>query len=99
MASNSSIKVKDKTRLKKNVENINAQMIVFAQGLKDLSDNLSALMTGNKKSPYWDGPAADKFYTNAVANLKRDIADYVVVRDELEVLGRLYELVNGGYLK
>ena len=101
MASNTgtSVTVKNKDTLKKNVVNINTYMAKIAEELKLLSNNLNTLMKGKDGVAYWDGDDAVRFYNIAVSNLKNDIADYVTARNELEVLGRIYELVNAGYKK
>ena len=99
MAKTTKITVRDKNKLKTNVVNINSYMVKLSNELKSLSDNLNAMMVGDKNTPYWNGEDAIKFYNVGISNLKNDIADYVTARNELDVLGELYELVAAGYMK
>ena len=93
------VTVKDKNKLKTNVTNINSYMTKIDTELKSLSNNINAMMVGDKTTPYWNGSDAATFYKNAIANLKHDIDAYVSARNQLDALGELYELVNSGYKK
>ncbi len=91
--------VKDKKKLKNNIETINSYMCKLADELNGLSQNLNNLMKGDNDGPYWNGEDAASFYKIAVKNLNNNIEDYVSARGRLESLGTLYELVDQGIKK
>jgi len=88
MAENVKIKKKE---LKQSIANINKEMESLAKEIEHLSGFLDTMMKGNDKGPLWNGAAAKKFYTKAVANLKNDIEDYTAAYNTLNKIAVAYE--------
>ncbi len=85
----------DKTKLYQNVTNINKALVSLSKEIKSLNSNLNLMMKGDSDGPYWNGKAADKFYTKAVANLKNDIEDYNSAFQRLQNIADKYNnLIN-----
>jgi len=85
----------DKTKLYQNVTNINKALVSLSKEIKSLNSNLNLMMKGDADGPYWNGQAADKFYTKAVANLKNDIEDYNSAFQRLQNIADKYNnLIN-----
>lgn len=91
MAIKKKFKVTNVTKVKQSVINIDTNMVGLANELKNLSENINAMMTGDAEGPYWNGKKARKFYNRAIENLKNNIKDYVTARNYLNALGVGFE--------
>ena len=80
-----------KSKLKKNIVNINTYLKGLANELQKLSSNLDTMMKGNADGPYWNGQAAKSFYSKAVGNIKNDIVDYKAAYNKLNSIAVKYE--------
>ena len=65
-----------KSAMQKKIKDLDTNLVSMASELKNLHDNLNALMTGDSDGPYWNGNKATVFYKKACANIKNDIDDY-----------------------
>ena len=81
----------NKSKLKKNITNINTNLKGLANELEKLSKNLDTMMKGNADGPYWNGQAAKTFYTKSLNNLKNDVADYKAAYKKLNSIAVKYE--------
>ena len=81
----------NKTKLKKNITNINAYLNALASELQKLSSNLDTMMKGNADGPYWNGNAAKNFYGIAKKNMTENIADYKKAFNKLNSIAVKYE--------
>ena len=81
----------NKSKLKKNVININNSLNSLATELKNMHDLLDTMMKGNADGPYWNGGRAQNFYKKAISNLKNDIDDYKKAYNRLSSIAVTYE--------
>ncbi len=79
---------------------LNGDIETAYASLKDLSNNLNALMKGDSEGPYWNGSSAKAFYTTAKGNLNNDITAYKEATEAWSKLELRYiNLLRKGYFK
>lgn len=83
--------IKNANKVKATIDSMNTTLKNLEAQLKDLSTNVSKMMTGDAEGPYWNGNHAKKFYNQAINNIKYNIADYKHAYNRLDALAVLYE--------
>ena len=82
---------KNINKVKQKIISMNSQFKKLETDMKNLRSALDTMMKGDADGPYWNGEAAQVFYTQGVKNYKNNITEYNNAFKKIDSLAGAYE--------